>query len=493
VARGGLNPRFSPDGSWVAYWVGGKNVDPTIPGNGTVWIVPVAGGKPRQLAANLTNARYPIWSPDGQSLLLTGYTSQKTYQADALDWWLVSVDGSRAIKTGAYEAFVRSGLAGEQTSDISPGFGTPMLLEAACWLGRDTVIFYESRTDLRSLWETAVSSSGRVSGVFKKLTEGAGNEMEPSCATPDRIAFTNSDIRRNIWSVPFDVNRGATLGSLEKITETPARQEHASLSADGRYVTFASLQAGKMNIWVRELADGKETRLASMPLAQRFPVSNAAGTKVAFSVFEQNGARSLYVTNPSGSPEKVCDGCFRATDWSRDESALLVFEGTPYEVGSLDIVSHKRNTILKSANYSLLYARFSPDNRWVSFTERVRAGSARIMIAPVNGTNLIPENAWIEIAEVGPDDWANWSSDGRTLYFPSARDGHFCFWGQRLDPDSHRPVGEAFGVLHLHGRVTYQQAGWSAAGGRLVMVATEDTGNIWIMTRAKSAETAPKK
>ena len=493
LARGGLNPRFSPDGSQVAYWIGGKNVDPTIPGNGTVWIVPVAGGKPRQLAANLTNARYPIWSPDGRSLLLTGYTSQQTYQADALDWWLVSVDGSRAIKTGAYEAFVRSGLAGEQTSDISPGFGTPMLLEAACWLGGDTVIFYESRTDLRSLWETAVSSTGRVNGVFKKLTEGAGNEMEPSCATPDRIAFTNSDIRRNIWSVPFDLNRGATIGNLEKITETPARQEHASLSADGRYVTFASLQAGKMNIWVRGLTDGKETRLASMPLAQRFPVSNAAGTKVVFSVFEQNGTRSLYLTNPSGSPEKICDGCFRATDWSRDESALLVFEGTPYEVSSLDIVSHKRNTILKSPNFSLLYARFSPDNLWVSFTERVRAGSARIMIAPANGTNLIPESAWIEIAEVGPDDWANWSSDGRTLYFPSARDGHFCFWGQRLDPDSHRPVGEPFGVLHLHGRLTYQQAGWSAAGGRLAMVATEDTGNIWIMTRGKPAESAPKK
>ena len=129
----------------------------------------------------------------------------------------------------------------------------------------------------------------------------------------------------------------------------------------------------------------------------------------------------------------------------------------------------------------------------MSFTERIEAGRARIMIAPVNGTNLIPESEWIQIAEVGPEDWANWSSDGRTLYFTSAKDGHFCFWGQRLDPDSHRPAGDAFGVLHLHGRVTYQQGGWSAAGGRLVMVATEDTGNIWTMTRSKPVETAPKK
>jgi WD40-like Beta Propeller Repeat len=77
---------------------------------------------------------------------------------------------------------------------------------------------------------------------------------------------------------------------------------------------------------------------------------------------------------------------------------------------------------VKSAN-SLLYARYSPDNRWVSFTERFQADRARIMIAPVEGTNLIPESTWIEIAEVGPEDWANWSSDGQTLYFTSARDG----------------------------------------------------------------------
>jgi Tol biopolymer transport system component len=427
----------------------------------------------------------------GHSLLLTGYTSQKAYQADALDWWVVSADGSRATKTGAYEAFVKSGPAGE-ISNISPMFGTPLLLEAACWLDRDTVIFYENRTHVRSLWETAVSRTGRVSGVFRRLTEGAGNEVEPSCATPDRIAFTNTDIRRNIWSIRLDSNRGAALGGPEKITDTPARQEHASLSADGRYVAFASTQTGKMNIWVRELADAKEMRLARMPLAQRFPVIDASGTKVAFSVFEENGERSLYVSNPAGSPEKVCDGCFRATDWSRDEDSLLVFEGTPYEVSSLDIASHRRTTILKSANSSLLYARYSPDNRWVSFTERVQADRARIMIAPVRGRNLIPESAWIEIAEVGPEDWANWSSDGRTLYYTSPKDGHFCFWGQRLDTDSHHPVGEAFGVLHLHGRVTYQQGGWSMAGGRLAMVATEDTGNIWIMTRARPPETAPK-
>src|SRR5207302_11429211 len=43
LARDGLNPKYSPDGSQVAYWVGGEGVAPAVPGSGTVWVVPVAG------------------------------------------------------------------------------------------------------------------------------------------------------------------------------------------------------------------------------------------------------------------------------------------------------------------------------------------------------------------------------------------------------------------------------------------------------------------
>jgi hypothetical protein len=76
--------------------------------------------------------------------------------------------------------------------------------------------------------------------------------------------------------------------------------------------------------------------------------------------------------------------------------------------------------------------------------------------------------------------------DGRTLYFTSARDGHYCFWGQRLDAVFHRPEGEAFAVEHLHGRASYAQKGWSAAGGRLAMVLNEGTGSIWMMSRSQA-------
>jgi len=44
LAREGLNPRFSPDGSQVAYWIGDENVDNRVPGSGAVWVMLAAGG-----------------------------------------------------------------------------------------------------------------------------------------------------------------------------------------------------------------------------------------------------------------------------------------------------------------------------------------------------------------------------------------------------------------------------------------------------------------
>jgi len=97
LARGGKSPRYSPDGSQVSYWVGTPAVDLWVPGGGAVWVIPVAGGPPRRVAPNLTNARWPIWSPDGKRLLFNGYGSTKHSDISAMDWWLADANGGEAI------------------------------------------------------------------------------------------------------------------------------------------------------------------------------------------------------------------------------------------------------------------------------------------------------------------------------------------------------------------------------------------------------------
>ena len=218
------------------------------------------------------------------------------------------------------------------------------------------------------------------------------------------------------------------------------------------------------------------------PMRDR-PAINSSGTRIAFSAYEHD-KRVVYVSTPGGAPEKLCEACLRATDWSRDEKTLLVFGGNPYQVNTLDLASHRQTPLFKHPEYSLLYGRFSPDNRWVSFTARFQPNRGRIAIAPIDGPKPVPESAWITIADEEAEDWANWSPDGNTLYFTSRRDGHSCLWAQRIGASSRRPVGEPFAVQHLHGRVSYQQGGWSAAGGRIGLLLIEATGNVWMMSRS---------
>jgi Tol biopolymer transport system component len=110
LARGGFDPRVSPDGDFVAYWIGGENVANSVPGSGAVYIVPIGAGPPRRIAPALSAARFPIWSPDSKKILFVGYSSSKAYDNSALDWWVAPIDGGPEIRTGEHEALIRAGL-----------------------------------------------------------------------------------------------------------------------------------------------------------------------------------------------------------------------------------------------------------------------------------------------------------------------------------------------------------------------------------------------
>ncbi|MGO9256287.1 MAG: protein kinase domain-containing protein [Bryobacteraceae bacterium] len=156
LAREGLNPKFSPDGSQVAYWVGTDFIATSVPGSGRLWVVPVAGGPPRRVGPNFTSARYPIWSPDGKHLLSIGYTSAKAYESASLDWWLVATNGGEAVKTGAYEALVHAGLR-------PPELGVSGGPRPGCWpaAGNHSNLLNGERRHAESMGNRDIAANGQ--------------------------------------------------------------------------------------------------------------------------------------------------------------------------------------------------------------------------------------------------------------------------------------------------------------------------------------------
>ena len=112
-----------------------------------------------------------------------------------------------------------------------------------------------------------------------------------------------------------------------------------------------------------------------------------------------------------------------------------------------------------------------------------------IFISPFSRTgDQEPEENWIQITKDNArNNLAAWAPDGRTLYYLSDRDGFRCIWGQRLDPDTKKPQGDAFAVYHSHNaRLSLSNAGhvWatglSAAEDKIVFSQGERKGAIWI-------------
>src|SRR5258708_5900367 len=66
----GRNPRFSPDGRWVGYSVGGEAL--SNPGSAGVFIISARGGVPRAIHAEMATATHPVWAPGSDRLLVVG-------------------------------------------------------------------------------------------------------------------------------------------------------------------------------------------------------------------------------------------------------------------------------------------------------------------------------------------------------------------------------------------------------------------------------------
>src|SRR4029079_10067846 len=67
---GGGDPALSPDVSEIVYFQDGK-----APVSGDLFVVALAGGRPRRLTFDNTLAADPVWSPDGRWILFSSARS----------------------------------------------------------------------------------------------------------------------------------------------------------------------------------------------------------------------------------------------------------------------------------------------------------------------------------------------------------------------------------------------------------------------------------
>ena len=463
LAKDGWAPKVSPDGQWVAYYVGGRLREASIE------VVAMSGGPSRKLETGVAWTYRPRWSPDGQHILFLGSPEEVMTTVETIDWWIAPVEGGRAVKTGGVAIAEEAGLR------LGPA--------SANWLADpDRMIFSASQGDTRNIYQLLLASDPwRALGTPLRLTQGI-SQRGPAALPDGRIAFTSFSSDEDVWVVPIDANRGELDGEPAPVTASAARERFPTVSADGAKLAFVRVQSGNYDVWIRDNETGDETPLVVTPAREQRALISPDGTKVVFERGRGGNFELFVMPTEGGVEKKLADGVRTIISWSPDSRKIIhasrAFDGW----STIDVETREVIHILENQGNRVHSPAFSPDGQWLSFKVLEQPSLVETtFIAPLRDGVAAPRKEWIRITRDQWDSRSWWSPDGNLIYFFSWRDGFMCIWASHLDPRSKRPVGELKHVFGFHEqRRSLRQTAYGLAADKLYLSVQETTGNIWL-------------
>jgi Tol biopolymer transport system component len=437
--------------------------------------VPAGGGAPKQIGAAVNTATCPLWTPDGNQILFVAGTANGGF-----DWWLATVSDERPpVATGLNKLMLDRGLPAVH-ANMCPGD----------WIG-NRVVFTVKKEGIGSLWQVPISlPAGRVAGELKPLLPGPGLDYprlsgEPS---PRIMVFGSGGMINHLWSVPIDTKDGRGTGQLNRLTQDASLivgldGTVPSLSREGRLLTFASGRSGTLDIWVRDLASGKEYPVAANPWREDSPVLSPDGRSVAYCRVEGNRQDILITDLQTAVTKQLCTECGPPQHWSSATNSILYLT-SDYALWSMSPVTGERRRLLGGPGFWVINSSQSPDGRWLAFVVKRKGINGQKGYVARLGEDLSREDAWIAVAEDPFTLAMSWAAEHPLLYYFgfSGKDSFRCLWAQPLNPKSYRPTGDPFAVHHFHKVQQYPLGGSAVAVSRdkLVVNLTDTYSNIWM-------------
>ncbi|TCO62595.1 amidohydrolase family protein [Actinocrispum wychmicini] len=471
-------PSWSPDGRQITF-------QSYRDGNFHVYVIDAAGGTPRKLTSGQYDHREPVFSPDGTKIavssdrdgsygvwLLDVASGAITVAASTVDeegsprW---SRDGTRIIfsvndtaidvvtvATGARQRLVT---ATGTDKFYGPAFGpndTPSYMrlrgaDADLMLGDKQLTKGEDVFGFAANWaqdSVLYTADGRIrlrdpNGAVKDIpftatVNTAQRHYHRRVRDIDSLApkpvkgIASPVVSKDGKQIAFRALNAiyvvaAAGGTPTKLVDDGYFNSDPDFSPDGTKLLYASDRHGTADLWIRDLATGKDSVLTELPGAQTAPRWSPDGSRVAYN--DQDGA-GWVLDVATGKVQQITPALFmpgRPT-WSPDGTVVALAAVKPfskrYREGTSQILTvNLRTNTLQYAEpmpFRSLATRgddgplWSPDGKYLAFTVESVA-----WIAPVDATGKLvgdPRQVTTEVT-----DSLAWQGNDTLVYLSKGR------------------------------------------------------------------------
>jgi tricorn protease len=216
--------------------------------------------------------------------------------------------------------------------------------------------------------DTATGKSSEIRVDIK--SDVKESEVELKTVTSEAEGFNLSPSgRRAAISTHGEIFTIATEhGEVQRVSETPWREENPRWSPNGKWIAFVSDRTGREEVWIADELGRNMKKLTDVD----------------------------------------CDKS--AIVWAPDSKALL-WSGSDHKLRQVTIDSGKTEVIATGIAGNIQGPQFSPDGKWVSYAKQDMLLKAHVYVKALDGGTE---------REIGSDDFvvasgAKWTPDGRKL------------------------------------------------------------------------------
>ena len=431
-----------------------------------MYTVPAEGGPPRKLDGGLETKTAHLWSPDSRYLLVMGMP-RLAGPREQVSLYVVPVDGGTAMRVHMFDYLKPYGF-----SNRTPPTG---------WLAKgNRLVFHGHRGDMWNVWAVQLDQSFQPTGRLERLTRGTEDEESPAVSPSGYLAYSSRRVNSDLFLLNTKPANGNATRSWIQLTRDAADDYYPSLSRDGQKLFYIARRSGRWHMLLRTFSDNSERVVGTSDVQPR-AVLSADGSRIAWSI---SGSTTwpVYVQRLDGEPRRICDECGEVGQWIPDSSEILyVTFGVGGSIKSLDAHTGQSRPLFQVPGGNLINPRLSADRKWLLYG--VAGLESRMCVAPIDSAGLA---AAVQPRCIPNAVEAQWSADGKLIYYISGTDRGTCVRAQPFDGDVKRFSKDSRivscapnGWTGTGGNLGYPQM--AVANDKIVISLAEHRANIWLL------------